>query len=105
MISSLADVPQATQNWLHTSVQSFFKTCNWENQARSTTSEVARLEQSVIPESFTELSFDLKVRQFFTAVNWDGTAITQAAPPIESLTESLAEPRDGFTLTDFSDLF
>ncbi len=110
MISTLD--PQDTQNWLHSSVQSFFTTCNWENEtiaARSTPQDVQRLEQAAVltlacaegSESFTELSFNLRVRQFFAAVNWEGTTIAQS-PTVE---EPAPEPTDGFTLTDFSDLF
>lgn len=96
--------PQDTQNWLQSSVQSFFTTCNWENEtvaARSTPNDVQRLEQAAALESFTELSFDLRVRQFFAAVNWEGTMTAQ--PSI--VEEPLPQPTDGFTLTDFSDLF
>lgn len=104
MISSLA--PQDTQNWLQSSVHSFFTTCNWENQAQySTAEEVAMLEQAVAPEVLTELSFELKVKQFFAAMRWDGTpAVTMAvAPESESLSDELTESK--FTLTDFSNLF
>lgn len=102
MISTVA--PEDTQNWLHSSVQSFFTTCNWENKTiapRSTTSAIEQLEQAAAIESITELSFDLRVRQFFAAVNWDGIEIAPS-PVIE---EPTPEPGDGFTLTDFSDLF
>lgn len=101
MISTLA--PEDTQNWLHSSVQSFFTACNWEDKpvAAIAASNVQRLEQAAATESFTELSFDLRVRQFFAAVNWDGTAMA-SIPVVE---ESTPEPNDGFTLTDFSDLF
>ncbi|MBW4441078.1 MAG: hypothetical protein KME10_07570 [Plectolyngbya sp. WJT66-NPBG17] len=102
MISTLGS--QDTQKWLHSSVQSFFTTCNWENEtvaARSTPQDVQRLEEAAAIESFTELSFDLRVRQFFAAVNWEGTTISQS-PAFE---EPAPEPTNGFTLTDFSDLF
>ncbi|GAP95497.1 hypothetical protein [Leptolyngbya sp. NIES-2104] len=102
MISTLA--PEDTQNWLHSAVQSFFANCNWEDKpvAAIAASEVQRLEQAAATESFTELSFDLRVRQFFAAVNWDGTAMTPMPVVEEAPTP---EPDDGFTLTDFSDLF
>lgn len=99
MISTLQD----TQNWQQSSVQSFFTTCNWENQTvavRPTLQDVQLLEQAAAIESFTELSFHLRVHQFFAAVNWEGT--TAQRP--EAI-EPLPEPTDGFTLTDFSDLF
>ncbi len=104
MISQTISVlgnPQNTQTWLYDSVQSFFTTCNWEDQAAR--SDVQLLEQSVASESFTELSFELRVRQFFAAVNWEGTSIgsTPAIAPVETQPEA----NDGFTLTDFSDLF
>jgi hypothetical protein len=104
MISSLA--PQDTQNWLHSSVDSFFTTCNWENQAQySTAEEVAMLEQAAAPEVLTELSFELKVKQFFAAMRWDGTAVVamSAAPESESFSDDQTESK--FTLSDFSDLF
>ncbi|BAU13259.1 hypothetical protein LEP3755_37980 [Leptolyngbya sp. NIES-3755] len=101
MIPTLA--PNDTQTWLHSSVQSFFTTCNWENKPVAVTPEVQRLEQAVAIESITELSFDLRVRQFFAAVNWDGSAIAPVSSVIEE--EPALEPADGFTLTDFSDLF
>ena len=100
MISTLGD-PQNTQTWLHSSVQSFFATCNWENQALPTKADVQRLEQAAAIESFTELSFELRVRQFFAAVNWEGVTIAQS-PAVEG-SEML--PADSFTLMDFSDLF
>jgi hypothetical protein len=101
MISTAA--PEDTQTWLHSSVQSFFTTCNWENKpiAAISTSAIEQLEQAAAIESITELSFDLRVRQFFAAVNWEGTTIAPS-PMIE---EPTPEPGDGFTLTDFSDLF
>lgn len=100
----ISAAPQDTQNLLHTSVQSFFTTCNWENKpvAAIATPEIQRLEQAAAIESVTELSFDLRVRQFFAAVNWEGTAMAPS-PVIEE--EPALEPDDGFTLTDFSDLF
>ncbi|HTL89904.1 MAG TPA: hypothetical protein VL134_10920 [Leptolyngbya sp.] len=108
MISTIAqDTPQNTQTWLYSSVQSFFTTCNWENQTLPTKSEVQRLEQAAAVELFTELSFELRVQQFFAAVNWEGISLSAAGtvhPTIENV-EPLPEPTDGFTLTDFSDLF
>ncbi|MBE9009806.1 hypothetical protein IQ250_06270 [Pseudanabaenaceae cyanobacterium LEGE 13415] len=103
MISTVA--PQDTQNLLHSSVQSFFATCNWENKTlapRSMNSAIEQLEQAAAVDSITELSFDLRVRQFFAAVNWDGSAIASSPAIVE---EPISEPDDGFTLTDFSDLF
>lgn len=102
MSSTLAS--QDTQNWLSSSVHSFFTACNWENKPVPAilTPDIQRLEQAVEIESVTELSFELRVRQFFAAVNWDGT--TMALPP-EIEAEPIPEPLDSFTLTDFSDLF
>jgi len=99
MISTLQD----TQHWQQSSVQSFFTTYNWENQtvvARSTLQEIQLLEQAAAIESCTELSFHLRVRQFFAAVNWEGT--TAQHPEV---IEPLPKPTDSFTLTEFSDLF
>ncbi|MCU0551337.1 MAG: hypothetical protein MUC48_18470 [Leptolyngbya sp. Prado105] len=109
MASTLA--PQDTQNWLHSSVQTFFSTCNWENQpqrsipqARSTAQDVAFLEQAAATESFTELSFELKVKQFFAAMNWEGAAVAGVSVAPEPDIQ-FDEPNGSFTLTDFSDLF
>lgn len=102
MISTLEN-PQNIQTWLYSSVQSFFTTCNWENQTLPTKADVQLLEQAAATESFTELSFELRVRQFFAAVNWEGTLFSQS-PAVERI-EILPEPSDSFTLTDFSDLF
>lgn len=101
MISMLTDVPQDTQNWQCSSVHTFFSTCNWEDQ-QSTSEAVAILEQAVAIAPLTELPFNLKVQQFFAAVNWDGTEVSITSPtPIENFDE----PTEEFTLTDFSDLF
>lgn len=107
MISMLPDVPQDTQNWLNTSVQSFFSTCNWENRVQlPTPQEVAILEQAAAIAGFSELSFELNVQQFFAAVNWDGTDRTAlSVPRIENSGEDLDDLKNDFTLTDFSDLF
>lgn len=97
------NAPQDTQNWIHSPVQTFFTTCNWEDQPIMPTPQmVQQLEQAAAIEPLTELSFTLKVGRFFAAINWEGTA----APPSEvELLELPPEPIDSFTLTDFSDLF
>lgn len=101
MISMLKDAPQATQDWQYSSVQTFFSTCNWEDQ-QPTSQTVATLEQAMAIAPFTELSFDLKVQQFFASVNWEGSEI----PAISSTPiMTFDEPSDEFTLTNFSDLF
>lgn len=92
---------QETQNWLQSSVQTFFATCNWDNQSI----EVQSLKLSALTEVETELALNLSVQDFFAAVNWDGTSLSSPAlAPAQDLFEP-AESDDGFTLTDFSDLF
>lgn len=94
---------QGTQNWLYSSVQTFFTTCNWDDQPIAPTPQmVQQLEQAAAIEPLTELSFNLPVGQFFAAIHWEGTAVR--LPLVEPL-ELLSEPTDDFTLTDFSDLF
>lgn len=94
---------QETQNWLHSSVQTFFTTCNWEDQPIAPTPQVVQqLEQAAAIEPLAELSFTLQVGQFFAAMNWEGTP---ARPTEAEPLELPSEPIDSFTLTDFSDLF
>lgn len=91
---------QDTQNWLQSTVQTFFATCNWDNQSI----EVQAIKFSSITEVATELTFHLSVEQFFAAVNWDGTSLNARSIPEAPLLNS-SEPKETFTLTDFSDLF
>jgi hypothetical protein len=103
--------PQDTQNWLKTSVQTFFATCNWENRSP----EMQQIQISSLLEEGIPLTLDLSVGQFFTAVNWEGVTLKPASaaatPSAADLAAELAEfgleipAKDTFTLTDFSDLF
>jgi hypothetical protein len=89
--------------WLRQSVQQFFKDTHWNDRA----SEVLFWMQTTTAAD-QPLSLTLKVRQFFEAVNWDGSAIgsvgsfqpTQPDFPPKFLTRP-----DPLTLDDFSNLF
>ncbi len=92
-----------TQTWLQTSVQQFFKTCNWDDQPI----EVREIRFASLLDDNTSLDLTLSVSQFFASVNWDGTSLMAPALVIEEpgLIEADADPDDSFTLTDLSDLF
>ncbi|MBM0741467.1 hypothetical protein JOY44_07540 [Phormidium sp. CLA17] len=88
--------PMNTSNWLHSSVQEFFSTLNWEDLPPDT----QQMGQVTSQYSDAPLSLNLSVSSFFAAVNWEGATI--AAPvsvPIQS------SPANNFTLDDFSGLF
>ncbi len=95
--------PPDTQTWLQSSVQQFFKTCNWDDQPI----EVQEIRFASLLDDNTFLDLTLSVSQFLASVNWDGTSLTAPALVIEEpeLIEADADPDDSFTLTDLSDLF
>jgi len=95
--------PPDTQTWLQSSVQQFFKTCNWDDQPI----EVQEIRFASLLDDNTSLDLTLSVSQFFASVNWDGTSLMAPALVIEEpeLAEADADPDDSFTLTDLSDLF
>ncbi|NDJ19870.1 hypothetical protein [Myxacorys almedinensis] len=97
---------QDTQHWLQAPVQTFFATCNWED--RSLEEQELRLSAIANPDLTSEdrpLMLSLKVSQFFAAVNWDGLSLSRSVPVLEEPPALGASDADGFTLTDFSDLF
>lgn len=110
--------PQDTQQCLHRSVQAFFSTCNWED-CSITLRDVNW--STLTPADLTSepLAFSLSVKQFFAAVDWDGSLgsqgglsqvtipqimMFQTVPEVEELPTTIESART-FTLTDFSDLF
>jgi hypothetical protein len=93
--------PQDTQNWLHTSVQTFFATCNWDNQSI----EVQAIKFAALTEVNSQLTLNLSVQEFFAAVNWDGASLNSSTPSPEDATVMAPKSDGRFTLTDFSDLF
>lgn len=92
-----------TQNWLRYPVQEFFKTCNWEDHSI----EVQEIKFASLLDENVSLDLTLSVRQFFAAVNWDGSALTPALTIAEEpeVNETDIDSDGTFTLTDFSDLF
>jgi hypothetical protein len=82
--------------WMQQSVRQFFSNFNWNDNPP----EVQKLRQTS-SSGQQSLSLSLTVKQFFTAIDWDGNAI--AALPHEPSTPQ--NPVDAFTLEDFSDLF
>jgi hypothetical protein len=90
---------EATRNWLDSSVQEFFKTCNWEDHSI----EVQDIQLASLLDENITLELTLSVGQFFAAINWDGSSFNAPLPVLEAPIASDLE--DTFTLTDFSDLF
>jgi hypothetical protein len=97
---ALLSASQAAQNWLDSSVQEFFKTCNWDDQSI----EVQDIQLASLLDENISLELTLSVGEFFAAVNWDGSSFTAPSPIVEAPIASDSE-EDTFTLTDFSDLF
>ena len=94
--------PPDTQIWLQSTVQHFFKTCNWDDQ----TIEVQDIRFASLLDDNTALELTLTVSQFFAAVNWDGSTLAAQTPAIaEPQPIAVDESEDSFTLTDLSDLF
>ncbi|NJR48980.1 MAG: hypothetical protein HC780_04820 [Leptolyngbyaceae cyanobacterium CSU_1_3] len=90
-------------SWLQSSVQEFFKTCNWEDQSIA----VQAIKFASLLDENTALELTLSVGQFFAAVNWDGSTFSSPAAAIEEPEAIDLKPSsdETFTLTDFSDLF
>lgn len=95
--------PPDTQTWLQSSVQQFFKTCNWDDQPI----EVQEIRFASLLDDNTSLDLTLSVSQFFASVNWDGATLMAPALAIQApeTIEADADLNDLFTLTDLSDLF
>jgi hypothetical protein len=83
--------------WLRQTVRQFFGNFNWNDNPP----EVEELRQTT-SNGQQPLSMTLTVKQFFSAIDWDGNAIA-AIPPTEQ--PPTLNPADAFTLEDFSDLF
>jgi hypothetical protein len=90
---------QTAQNWFDSSVQEFFKTCNWDDHAI----EVQDIQLASLLDENISLELTLSVSHFFAAINWDGSSFT--APTILEVPIASNSQEDTFTLTDFSDLF
>ncbi len=92
--------PSQEQNWLDSSVQEFFKTCNWDDHSIA----VQDIQLASLLDENISLELTLSVGQFFAAINWDGTSFKAPLPVVEE--PIAASDLDGtFTLTDFSELF
>ncbi|KAM3098961.1 hypothetical protein ACKFKF_16060 [Phormidesmis sp. 146-12] len=97
---SAGSFPAQGQNWLDSSVQEFFKTCNWDDHSIA----VQDIQFASLLDENISLELTLSVGQFFAAVNWEGASFNKAPLPI--VEAPIASDSDGtFTLTDFSDLF
>lgn len=85
-----------TSNWLHSSVQEFFSTLNWEDLLP----DPQQIGEVTSQYSTAPLSLDLSVSEFFASVNWEEAAISAAVSAPTPSTSAKS-----FTLDDFSDLF
>lgn len=83
--------------WLRQTVRQFFSNFNWHDNPP----EVEELRQTTSNGQHS-LSMTLTVKQFLSAIDWDGNAIA-TLPPTEQ--PPTLNPADAFTLEDFSDLF
>lgn len=79
-------------------VRQFFGNFNWNDNPP----EVQELRQTV-SNGQLPLSLTLTVKQFFTAIDWDGNQIASLPAPEQPAVS--VNPVDAFTLDDFSDLF
>jgi hypothetical protein len=89
------------QAWLQSSVQQFFKTCNWEDEPIA----VQELRFASLLDDHTALSLNLNVSQFFAAINWDGTTLATPSPIVEAPAPIALDADGTFTLSELSDLF
>ncbi len=83
------------EDWLQSSVREFFSQFNWDDRP------LALQDLSSDPVSPQPLSLDMSVSYYFSAIDWEGSAI--AAPiPVSDLPPA---PSSNLTLDDFSSLF
>ena len=61
--------PPKTQTWLQSSVQQFFKACNWDDQPI----EVQEIRFASLRDDNTSLDLTLSVSQFLASINWAAT--------------------------------
>jgi hypothetical protein len=98
MRTAMSTAP-ATEPWLQFSVQNYFATFNWDNQA-------APLQQFALSPigAVGTPSLDWSVNQFLGAINWEGGAVSARPAAIPADLAPLAESPD-LMLEDFSSLF
>lgn len=85
----------ATEDWLQFSVREFFSQFNWDDRPLN-------LQDSALdPVSPQPLSLDMSVSYYFSAIDWEGSAIAAPIP----VPELPAAPSNDLTLDDFSSLF
>jgi hypothetical protein len=89
-----------SQAWLHSSVQEFFTTVNWEDQLP----EVQEIKLQALQGTDQSLKLTLSVSQFFGAIPWEGMMAAAPVPTSPPALEEVSES-DSFTLDAFSDLF
>jgi hypothetical protein len=85
------------QPWLQFSVQNYFATFNWDNQA-------APLQQFALAEvsAVATPALDWSVNQYFGAIHWEGGS----APARPAMVSADLEPESpDLMLANFSDLF
>lgn len=85
----------ATEDWLQSSVREFFSQFNWDD--RPLNLQAAALD----PVSPQPLSLDMSVSYYFSAIDWEGSAIAAPIP----ISEPPPAPSNDLTLDDFSSLF
>ncbi len=84
-----------TEDWLQASVREFFSQFNWDDRP------LVLQDLSSDPVSPQPLSLDMSVSYYFSAIDWEGSAI---AAPI-AIPDLLPAPSNDLTLDDFSNLF
>lgn len=83
------------EDWLQSSVREFFSQLNWDDRPLNLQNIAV---DSVSPQP---LSLDMSVSYYFSAIDWEGSAI---AAPI-SIPDLPSAPSRDLTLDDFSSLF
>lgn len=85
----------AAEDWLQSSVREFFSQLNWDDRPLNLQ------DIAVDPVSPQPLSLDMSVSYYFSAIDWEGSAI---AAPI-AIPDLPSAPARDLTLDDFSSLF
>ena len=93
------------QPWLQQSVRELFSAINWDDQPEEVHDLSQELALNAVQGGNMSLSMTLTVRQFFSAVPWDGAEIAAMVVPAPVEDPALANAADDLTLDGFSGLF